>query len=240
MLKIDEKYFIDYRTRSNTTTISEVFSGIIIDRFVLNNCELVVGDNPSFCLPDIYTIDKVIGFKITNCEADIDFQHKDITREFQRINFDYLKFIQEKENVNSLFNNSKLKITHDDNKITSSTMGGMFHDVNWMYDSYVKRLKSKLSKLNKGRYSGCNEISLVVLSTARWLGFQDAQVMQGAYNSIINDYSVLFKNIYLFTTDNIFRINEKTVKVLHSYKNDEYSEIIKKMKKILKIHQYAE
>lgn len=240
MLKIDEKYFIDYRTRSDTTTISEVFSGIIIDRFILNNCDFVVGDNPSLCLPDIYTIDKVIGFEITNCEAEIDFQHKDITRELQRINFDYSKFIQEKENVNSLFNNSKLKITHDADKITSSTMRGVLHNINWMCNSYVEMLKRKLAKLNKGRYSGCKEISLVVLSIARRLDIQDAHIMQSAYISIINDYSVLFKNIYLLTTDNIFRINEKIVEVVHSYKNDEYSEIVKKMKQILKIHQYAE
>ena len=251
MIYISEKYLISYQTRSNTTTISEILTALIVDKYLLSNSSLIVGDNPNDKLPDIYLLDKSIGFEVTKCESDIDFLHDDIQKAFESIHYDYPTF-QKIKNANSYdkvstliskddflkIKNSNIKITVHNNIISSSSMGAIIHDKFWMKDTYLKRIKNKLSKLNNNNYSACSNVSLIILMTHRMSNEEQAYIIRDVYNSICENYNKQFTNIYLFTMDDIFLITNKEVNNLHHYKENEFKTLIKEMKKILRIHEY--
>ena len=238
MIKIIENYLQNYKMRSNTIVISEVFCAFVLDKYILPKNILIVGEKPSKNLPDIYTKDKTLGFEITTCEADEDYKHKDITKELNKIDFEYDKFVELCSNPSSPFSDKRLKVTTNGNKITSSMMTGFFHKVDWMLSKYKLSIRKKLVKLNSGHYSDCGEISLIILSTARALNITDAQILQKALIEENDNFKINFNNVYFFTTDDIFLIDSKAIKTIHHYINNEYSDLVNKMKKTLKIHQF--
>lgn len=251
MIYISEKYLFSYQTRSNTTTISEVLSALIIDKYILNNASLLVGDNPNEKMPDIFLPDKSMGFEVTKCEAEIDFKHDDIQKVFKYIHNDYPTF-QKIKNVNKYdevsglvskndffkIKNLNLKIPVYNNIIVPPSMGALFHDKFWMKKSYLKSLENKLTKLNKNNYSGCENVSLIILSIHRMFNEEQAHIVKEIYDSVYKNYNKQFKNIYVFSMADIFLITNQKVTNLHHYKENEFNTLIEKMKTTLQIHEY--
>ena len=137
--KICKRYLESYETRSNITVISEVLSALIIDKFLIKDNIICVGDNQQEKLPDIFTIDKMLGFEVMRCESKLDFDHDDFQKLLDVINYNYQiyqsiikaksykKFskIIKKEDFIKL-KSFNFKITFDNNRITSSTHGVFF------------------------------------------------------------------------------------------------------------------
>lgn len=251
MINICERYLKSYETRSNITVISEVLSALIVDKYILKNDIINVGDSQQGKLPDIHTQDKICGFEVTRCESEKDFYHDDVQKFLESNNYDY-KVFEKIDNVNSynevsnlidkeLFKRLKkykIEVTVDNNKIISSTHGFDFHDIFWLEKVYSNAITTKLRKLNKGNYSACSNVSLVLIMIKRMGGIEQANIIKDIYSSIYDNYQEKFKNIYLFTIDDIFEITNKQVKLIYHYQKEEFGLLVSEMKRILKIHEY--
>jgi len=114
-----------------------------------------------------------------------------------------------------------------------------FHDKNWLKNVYFNSLNKKLEKLNKGNYSGCSNVSLVLFMVSRPVGIEQANIIKDIYSSMYDNYQNKFIRIYLFTMDDIFEITNEQVKLIYHYKNEEFNEIVDNVHKMLKIFKYA-
>ena len=251
MINICERYLKSYTTRSNITVISEVLSALIIDKFILKNTTLNVGDSQQEKLPDIHTQDNLLGFEVTRCESEMDFYHDDIQKYIELIDenskvFEKIDNAKSYNEVSHLIDKElfkrlkkyKINVTVDNNKITSSTHGVVFHDIFWLEKVYRNSLTNKLRKLNSGNYSTCSNVSLVLLTTKRMAGIEQANIIKDIYSSIYDNYQEKFKSVYLFTMDDIFEITNKQVKLIYHYQKEEYGLLVSEMKKMLRIHEY--
>lgn len=251
MIYICERHLKKHDVRSNITVIIEVLSGLIIDRYILKNNLINVGDSQQEKLPDIFTIDKMFGFEVTRCESEMDFYHDDFQKYLDSINYDYniYKHIDEAKThkeVASLIDDKlfekikkyKIKVVVDNDRIVSSTHGIIFHEKEWLKPVYLNSLDKKLKKLNNGNYSGCPNMSLVLFMVRRLVGIEQADIIKNIYSSIYNDYQNKFNSIYLFTTDDIFEITNKEVKLIYHYKNEEFYDLVDDVHRMLKILKY--
>lgn len=251
MIYICERYLKEYDVRSNITVIIEVLSGLIIDRYILKNNIINIGDSQQEKLPDIFTNDKKFGFEATRCESEMDFYHDDFQKYLDSINYDYntYKHIDEAKThkeVASLIDDKlfekikkyKINVVVDNDRIVSSTPGFISHKKVWLKPVYLNSLNKKLKKLNNGNYSGCSNVSLVLVMISEIVGIEQADIIKNIYSSIYNNYQNKFSSIYLFTTDDIFEITNKEVKLIHHYKNGEFHDLVDDVHRMLKIFKY--
>lgn len=239
MLKIHERYLNDFKIRDNSTTREEVLAGLFIDKFIAPNQTLIVGEYVSKNLPDIIVADKSFGWEVMRCEHYIDFLHKNATERLKEIDFDYNTYLKEKKDKNSIFYKVPLRITIDNGKITSTSIGGHFHSIDWMYGEYTVQLSKKLEKLNKGNYRNCEKCALFVLSLSRALDKSSVDVFQKALFTVSQYYEKLFCNVYLLKTSGIYEVKQSEIINTTLFKDDEYSMVVNEMKNILKIDQYS-
>lgn len=217
MLQIDKRYLADDKIRTNSTVRSEVLVGVFIDKYIFTNGTLYVGTNPSEKLPDIHNNTNTVGFEVVNCEADVDFIHKDIIEKFAKIN------------------KAALNSTVEDN--VYSTRKSFGHGVDWMVKKYKETLNKKLQKLNNGNYSGCSRVFLIILNILRANGMLNAKQIQQVYCEEIKNFSVGFANIYYITPNGIYLVNTNEVLNFKKFQNNEFSDCVMEMKQMLGIEE---
>lgn len=241
MIQIDSRYLKDEEIRNNTTVRAEVLASVFVNKYIQNNDILIVGTDPNENLPDIFNESKTCGFEVVECEALIDFLHKDATKELVKINFDYETYLDIKKcHPEHIFNKVNLNLTVINNRIcaTSTTDGG--HEIDWMIENYRNEVNKKLNKLNNGNYKNCKNVSLLILNLARANGKLNAEQVRQVYSEEINlnKFVLLFNYIYYVTTGEIYLITLNECQRFKLFIDDEYSINVREMKQLLKIDEY--
>lgn len=241
MIKINQRYLETEEIRNNTTTRSEVFATQLVDSYISPNDVWNVGDDTNLSLPDIYNDSRNCGFEVVECEASIDFLLKDITKELVKINYDYSKYLEQKNNNSKhIFNKVDLNLIVNDNRICAISTLDRKHNINWMIENYEHEIYKKLNKLNNGKYKNCENVSLIILNLVRANGMLNAeQVRQVCYKEVEdNNFTLLFNYIYYVTTDGIYLITPNECQRFKLFTNDEYRINVRKMNQLLKIDEY--
>lgn len=239
MIKINKRYLENKKIRNNTTTRAEVLAIDFVDGIIEPNDNWNVGAETSFNLPDIYNDNKTLGFEVVRCESEIDFRRDDIMKELENINYDYSKYLKIKaNNKDHIFNNKEFIFSIFDNKIISTSTKGFGHSIDWMINYYKKTIKCKLHKLNKGNYSECQKVSLIILSTYRVNDYIGAQQIQEIYSQQTHCFEKSFDVVYYITSSAIYFIKDKEASLFKQFNDNEFSKYVKQMKQKLKIDEY--
>ena len=235
MLKINSRYLATEAIRHNSTTIQEVFAGLVVDKFIYQNDVLNVGEKTNLNLPDVFNDSKTVGFEVAWLEKDIDYLHKDLTDKLIKINFKYDEYLKIKGNdPSSVINKNDWKLTVENGKITSTSPGCRFYSVkDYMRDECNSVLEKKMNKLNKGLYQDCKNVSLIVLNYMDMSGQLIASILQEEYINILKKYNQSFNLIYLITTNAIFCVSKNNIKKLDNFSNNEYNLCMDEIDKIL-------
>lgn len=234
MLVIKERYLETEEIRNNLATRHEVLVGIIIDKYIHKGDRFIVGENTDLNLPDVFNENKNIGYEVVWVERQDEYLHSDVTRQLSKIKYDYDKYLQMKEQGDSVFNSIKLDITTSDGIIVTTSAGAVFESAeNWMRQEYRSELEKKFQKLNKGLYSDCTNISLAVLTINSDFPGLNEKVLYGEYVKLCKQYRQKFDTIYLISMDNIFCITETKIQKIKNYSSKEYEICVVEMRKRL-------
>jgi hypothetical protein len=109
MIKLSEKALIIPDEMRN-----EVLIGIILNKFVFENKDFIIGDDPKNRLTDMYTTDKKIGVQITQTELDCDLDAKIIGKLNEKVNGNANLLREEIRRVYSKYNGT---IVDENNKV---------------------------------------------------------------------------------------------------------------------------
>lgn len=239
MIQIDSRYLKDEEIRNNTTVRSEVLASVFVNKYIQNNDILIVGTDTNENLPDIFNETKTCGFEVVECEAAIDFLHKDATKELVKINFDYEKYLEIKKCYpEHIFNKVNLNLTVINNRICATSTTNLGHSVDWMIKNYKNTLQKKLKKLNKGDYKNCLNVSLIFLNLFRANEIINAEQVMQSYFVEAKNFDLLFNYIYYVTTNGIYLINTNKCEALKLFNDDEFSVCVREMKGLLKIDEF--
>lgn len=239
MIQIDNRYLKDEEIRNNTTVRAEVLASVFVNNYIQNNDTLIVGTDTNESLPDIFNESKTCGFEVVECEALIDFLHKDVIKELVKINFDYEKYLEIKKcHPEHIFNKVNLNLTVINNRIGATSTTDLGHSVDWMIENYKNTLHKKLKKLNNGDYKNCLNVSLIILNLSRANGIINAEQVMQSYCVEAKNFTLLFNYIYYVTTNGIYLINTNKCERLKFFNDDEFSICVKEMKKLLKIDEF--
>lgn len=219
MIKILEKYN-DSSYKNNKTVREEFYSALVLNKYVLKKCNMCIGTDPNNKLPDIITEDNQYGFEVVNCETNIDYDKMDIQKSI--INNDYV-YNQQVSNEIKSFNKKhkpiKLETIKNQNKIYTTVCVETFHADGFMVNSFTKELNNKLTKLKKNRYSGCDDVSLVIINHEKLNGLSVAESLQKTYSEIVKNYEKTFSKLYFLSQIGLYEIGLDNIVTIHLFKD---------------------
>lgn len=204
------------------TVREEFYSALVLNKYIIKSKNLCIGTDPNDKFPDIISEDSDIGFEVTNCEEQIDYDCMDIQKLIQDNNYIYNKKIKNKINeFNKKYKNFPIKIKLNENKIESSSLLTVSNLNNYMIVSFIKAVNDKLTKLNDNHYSSCKEVSLIIINHERLNGKFLAKILQNIYYVEVKKYKFVFSKLYLISNIGLYEINKKQIKEIHIFKNED-------------------
>ena len=211
----------------------EVLSGLIVEKYIYG-IELILGDQPSLCLPDLYAQDFSTGYELARCDLACDLKWMDgikILAECGGDENEIKKRLAECKIVPDEYNFLKRK-----NGLVYSLCPKKLYtmDENF-WDNFISIIEKKLKKLKNGRYDFCCSKNLVVSSTLRERGEDTAKCITKIYRDVSKRYRVSFNNVYLITIKGVYVIYP-IYKELKHFGNEHFNEIGQEMRKMLNSH----
>ena len=129
---------------------AEVFCAYAINNYLFKDKDFFVGDCSEKHFPDIYDSSLSLGIEVVQLEKNSDLDSKYVWRAYKDYGGDYNKIVR--------YCNDKFKDVYDltnyNGKLGAFSTNDGPHNIDWMKDIYLKNIRNKLSKLNKGNYSG--------------------------------------------------------------------------------------
>lgn len=186
----------------------EILCAALLSRYIFPQETLFVGDDGATRLPDIYTDNKRLGIEAVQMENAVDLDIKYIGKAMEDNKGDFAavqRFCNEK--YKNLYD-----LTEFEGKVACITDNLGSHSRDWMKCTYRQESYKKLSKLNKGNYSGIHgEMDLCVTMTARRKSVYDANLLTYEYMLCKVDVPKTFDKIFIVTTDCIFVVKPNNI-----------------------------
>lgn len=211
---------------------NEVCSGLIVEKYIYGK-ELMLGDDPSLRLPDLYAEDYSIGYELVRCDLTCDFKWMDSIKIMAECGGDedeIKKRLAAKEIVPDEYSFLKRKngLVYSLYPKKLYTMGENF------WGDFISIIEKKLKKLKNGRYDFCCSKNLIVSSTLRERGEDTAQCITKIYRDVYSKYGVSFNNVYLITIKGVYAIYPRCKELKH-FGNEYFNEIGQEMRKMLNL-----
>jgi len=218
---------MNYVIRENYNK-SELYAYLIIKDILFTRKTTFIGDNGR--TPDLMTEDKMLGCEVTMSESPSIF---DIINKFRLMDKDK-KFDTKRLRILTEQKYGKLKIANKNLphyfKFSLDKKNSTQEDTEGYFEHFRYIVLKKLKKLNRGNYSGCANVFLMVLSDFRKKDYIKIENVQKVYKDLIKDFSKNFRgmfytlndNLYLFDNNGNYRIMKDSSKFVeqkyHTYK----------------------
>lgn len=186
---------------------AEVFCAYAINNYIFKDKDFTVGDCTEKHLPDIYDNSLSLGVEVVQLEKASDLDLKYVWKAYNDYDGDYYKIL----NFCNKKYNGTYKLTNYNGKMGSIKTKNGAHDNDWMKDIYTRNINTKLSKLNKGNYSGVKEKFLCASIIQRAKDLYDVNLILYIYLSYRKKFCDGYDGLIVVTSEKLYIINLKNI-----------------------------
>lgn len=204
MIRLSENYIqkIKYNQDFKHEILNELFAAVLLNKTLCNET-FILGENGSF--PDLTRLDFLKGYEIVQCDLDEDLDRKHLYLYLKQAHWNYDSFL--KICSNNRFDLEPYVISKSSDGdveaiLSNETRPG--RSPLYFLPIFRKNFKNKLEKLNKGNYSKCKDVSLIVQTFSRYKTRDDIIAIANQYNQVVKGYSAHFQNLIIFSTSFIY------------------------------------
>ena len=216
VIRLSENYIqkIKFNQDFKHEILNELFAAVLLNKTLCNET-FILGKNGSF--PDLTRPDFLKGYEIVQCDLDEDLNRKHLYLYLKQAHGDYDSFLKICSN-NNINLKSYVVTKSDDGGVEAIFSNGTRLDRSPLYflPIFRKNFKNKLKKLNKGNYSKCKDVSLIVQTFSRYKTRDDIIAIADQYNQVIEDYSTHFQNLIIFSTSFIYTSQSNEIIIMNN------------------------
>ena len=206
MIKIDEERQRELEVDNlSINHNAELYASERLNQLIQGN--FILGKKPPY--PDLVKEGESVGFEIVRCDYGCDLELTYILKAFNEANGDmrvYKTFISKYEkcnNLQELQHNYEVKISND-SILISKKIDAPVYNRDKLYNLAKLRIEEKVRKLNRGNYSKCKCVSLVMLSMFRHKEKDEINCIFKIFSDSNSNKELMFNNLYLITGQNIY------------------------------------